>query len=315
MGGSDKRRWMGNACGSRCERMGVCSNRECCTDITSSPHSGDGMTAAVSGMQGWRPSMEDHHHMRCGMGPKKDTSLFCVFDGHGGDYAAAWASTQLSRNINAALNEPSAQDASAEQLTELLRQITLQTDEELRAASSFTDRSGCTVVMALVTPTHIVVGNLGDSRVVLASAGTTIALTNDHKPTDEKELARIYKANSVVVHGRVNRDLNLSRSLGDFRHKTFKEEGNYIPSHQPISPDPDFAIRERDASKDEFLILACDGIWDVMSNQTAVAFCRKALRDNSISTVTEMVLETCLELGSMDNMTAMVVMLKASSKA
>ena len=43
--------------------------------------------------------------------------------------------------------------------------------------------------------------------------------------------------------------LQLSRSLGDFRHKTFKEEGNYIPSHQPISPDPDFSIQERDASK------------------------------------------------------------------
>ena len=65
----------------------------------------------------------------------------------------------------------------------------------------------------------LVIANAGDSRCVLARGGKAIPLSFDHKPENEEERSRIEKAGSTIVEGRVDGNLNLSRSLGDLKYK------------------------------------------------------------------------------------------------
>jgi len=82
------------------------------------------------------------------------------------------------------------------------------------------------------------VANAGDSRAVLCRAnGTTLPLSFDHKPQQEVEMSRITKAGGFVNHfGRVNGNLNLSRSLGDLK---YKQVPGIPPQEQIITAEPD----------------------------------------------------------------------------
>ena len=79
--------------------------------------------------------------------------------------------------------------------------------------------------MAVVRGGELFVANAGDSRCVLSRSGQAVAMTQDHKPNDAEEYARIQKAGGFVADGRVNGSLNLSRALGDLDYKQTKELG------------------------------------------------------------------------------------------
>ncbi len=176
--------------------------------------------------------------------------------------------------------------------------------------------AGCTSVVALVVNSVLYVANAGDSRGVLCRGGVAVALSEDHKPGDPEETRRIEKVGGFVnVNGRVNGNLNLSRSIGDLKYKQSREVG---PAEQMITAQPD--IRRFDIqAEDEFMILACDGIWDCMTNQEAVDFTRQRLQAGmSPMDVTKEACDFCLSedprkttgIGG-DNMTCMVVVFKS----
>jgi len=83
------------------------------------------------------------------------------------------------------------------------------------------DSIGCTsnVVYVNYSLRKVFVANAGDSRSVMGQGGKCVALSFDHKPENEEERKRIYNAGSVVTEGRVDGNLNLSRALGDLKHK------------------------------------------------------------------------------------------------
>jgi serine/threonine protein phosphatase PrpC len=88
-------------------------------------------------------------------------------------------------------------------------------------------------------------------------------MSTDHKPENSEESERIAKAGGSISYGRVNGNLNLSRSLADFEYKRNTE---LKPEEQMITANPEIKsvpITE----EDEFLVLACDGIWDMLSSQ------------------------------------------------
>lgn len=168
------------------------------------------------------------------------------------------------------------------------------------------DHSGTTAVFALVTPTHIIVGNIGDSRSVMCRSGKTIPMSYDHKPTNPPEQARIEAANGSVALSRVNGDLAVSRALGDF---SYKQMAHLPPEAQQVSPEPEFQVQERSAD-DQFVILCCDGIWDVMSNEEVNDYyIDKAKKGTDLVTTCCDLLDTCLEKKSRDNMTSIGIRL------
>ena len=112
------------------------------------------------------------------------------------------------------------------------------------------------------------VANAGDSRCVLAVNGKAEDMSQDHKPELEGERKRIEKAGSQIIEGRVDGNLNLSRSIGDLK---YKREKFLKPQDQPITAFPE--IKKRELTKGcDFMILACDGIWEGKSSQEVVDF-------------------------------------------
>lgn len=130
------------------------------------------------------------------------------------------------------------------------------------------DSIGCTANVVVINEglKKIHVANAGDSRAVMGRGGKAIALSFDHKPDGPEELERIHAAGSVVMEGRVDGNLNLTRAFGDFKHKNKKE---LKPEQQPITANPDTYDYEFDEECD-FIIMGCDGVWEQKSNDEMV---------------------------------------------
>ncbi|KAH8741897.1 hypothetical protein FG386_003024 [Cryptosporidium ryanae] len=141
------------------------------------------------------------------------------------------------------------------------------------------DHCGTTAVVAVIVPgnsnesSFLIVANAGDSRAVLSRSGQAIALSHDHKPELPMENERILKAHGTVENGRVDGNLNMSRTLGDLQYKS---DETLTPKEQKITAFPDVRIIPL-TSEDEFIILACDGIWDVVDNQLCVDIVRRKM--------------------------------------
>lgn len=180
--------------------------------------------------------------------------------------------------------------------------------------------AGCTSVVAVVVDQTIIVANAGDSRAVLCRAGgITEALSYDHKPLQEREMTRITHAGGFVNQfGRVNGNLNLSRSVGDLK---YKQVPGIPPSEQMITAEPDI-IHTKLMPGDEFIILGCDGIWDVLTNEECVKYVRDRIETK---TPREIGMEMLDEIVSADprasqgiggdNMTIMIVDLLPFSRS
>ena len=233
--------------------------------------------------------------------PKSGYAFFGVFDGHSGQQAADKSAQQLPTLLDDALAKAGSPADDVDALKATFKQVCLDFDSKL----DVDDMSGCTAIMALITSKHIIVANVGDSRSVLSSGGETVAMSHDHKPDNAEETRRVEAAGGTVWQGRIDGQLAVSRAFGDFR---FKYASDLPATAQPVSPEPDITVHTRD-EETEFLILACDGVWDVMTNEEVVGFIHDCVASNmgTWGEVCEAVVDHCLERGSRDNMTIAVV--------
>ena len=181
----------------------------------------------------------------------------------------------------------------------------LQLDKQLRTMLPRGDRSGCTANVCVVSPDFVVTANAGDARAVLSRAGMAIEMSVDHKPSNPAEERRITAAGGSVLMQRVNGELAVSRALGDF---TYKHRRDLKPAAQMVTCAPDVRAIPR-LPVDEFLVIACDGVWDVMTSDEVVGFCRAHMLAGTMALpdITNLLLDTCLERCSRDNMTACIV--------
>ncbi|KAI8639641.1 phosphatase 2C-like domain-containing protein [Parasitella parasitica] len=239
-----------------------------------------------SQMQGWRLTMEDAHTTLLKL-RDTDASFFGVFDGHGGSTIAQYTGQKLHEKVAENKHFESKEYGKA------LKEAFLELDNCLTNDPNFAyDPSGCTAVVALLTDdNHIFVANAGDSRCIISINGVAKPLSEDHKPTGNVEMERITKAGGFVEFGRVNGNLALSRAIGDFE---FKQNEQLPPEKQAVTCDPDITDREI-TNNDEFLVLACDGIWDCMSNQDVVDYVRsKIAEDKTLKEICESIMDNCL---------------------
>lgn len=181
---------------------------------------------------------------------------------------------------------------------------------------------GSTAVVSVICSSHIIVANCGDSRAVLCRGKQAMPLSVDHKPNREDEYARIEAAGGKVIQWngyRVFGVLAMSRSIGDRYLKPW------------IIPEPEVRIISR-TKDDECLILASDGLWDVMSNEEVCEAARRRLllwhKKNVVSdpsqrgfgpdpasqAAAEYLSKLALQKGSKDNITIIVIDLKSHRK-
>ncbi|KAF7265176.1 protein phosphatase alphabet [Rhynchophorus ferrugineus] len=263
---------------------------------------GNGLRYGVCSMQGWRVEMEDAHMVKTDLGEHlQDWSYFAVFDGHAGAKVSAHCAEHL-------LDAIMATEEFREDVMKGIRRGFLELDDKMRnlpEMSSGEDKSGTTAVCAFISPRGMYIANCGDSRAVLCRHGSPVFSTQDHKPGLPSERDRILKAGGSVMIQRVNGSLAVSRALGDFEYKNVEGRG---PCEQLVSPEPEIFVRDREDAEDEFLVLACDGIWDVMSNEDLCAYIHNRLQvTDNLQEITSQVIDTCLYKGSRDNMSIVLV--------
>lgn len=142
--------------------------------------------------------------------------------------------------------------------------------------------------------------NAGDARVVLCRAGKALRLSYDHKGSDHSEGQRVQQAGGTILNNRVNGVLAVTRALGDAYMKDLVT-GHPYTTETVLIP-----------NEDEFLILACDGLWDVCTDQQAVDLIRDIPNEKLASKV---LVDHALKEYSTDNLTVMVVRLMGDETA
>lgn len=262
--------------------------------------------------QGRRNEMEDGFVFVDQFGGRKTSAFFAVYDGHGGRQVVDFVTRELHENVLRELRRTSsAPDA--------LLQAFQITDEEMVRRNIMT--SGCTACVCLLQEERharvIYTAHLGDSRAVMARGGSATRLTSmtDHKATDPLEAKRVIEAGGQIINDRVNGMLAMTRALGDHLLKM------PILPNDVVSNVPDITSTDLSA-QDSFVILACDGLWDVMNDQQAVELVGESIKElapiqrqleaegrSMAEILARMLVEEALARGSNDNISCVVIFL------
>lgn len=285
------------------------------TDKHSESDASKRLAYGLSLMQGWRINMEDAHATILDLAdPKSSAStdssvaFFGVYDGHGGDKVAIYTGKHLHDIVK------KTDGFAAKDYINALKQGFLACDQHILDDEDMRDdESGCAATSVIITNESIVCGNAGDSRTVMSVNGFAKALSFDHKPLNEGEKARICSAGGCVEMGRVNGNLALSRGIGDFE---FKKNIDLPAEEQIVTCYPDVILHPLDLTTDEFVILACDGIWDCLTSQHCVECVRRGIYERKpLPQICEEIMELCcaptsdgLGIGC-DNMSIVIVAL------
>ncbi|KAM0013141.1 putative protein-serine/threonine phosphatase [Helianthus debilis subsp. tardiflorus] len=209
-----------------------------------------------------------------------DLHFYGVFDGHGCSHVARKCKDRMHEIVKEEVE-------NCEEWKDMMMKSFARMDKDVsewsKSASSCSDcrcqlqtpqsdAVGSTAVVAVVAPDKIVVSNCGDSRAVLCRNGVAIPLSTDHKPDRPDELKRIEDAGGRVIYwdgARVLGVLAMSRAIGD----------DYLKPY--VIPEPEVTVTQR-TDDDECLIIASDGLWDVVSNDVACHVARMCLRSEEV---------------------------------
>ncbi|KAL3570601.1 hypothetical protein D5086_027850 [Populus alba] len=248
------------------------------------------LSCGYSSFRGKRVTMEDFYDVKSTTIDGQRVCMFGIFDGHGGSRAAEYLKEHLFENL---LKHP--QFMADTKLA--ISQSYQQTDVDFLDSEKDTYRDdGSTASTAVLVGDHLYVANVGDSRTVISKGGKAIPLSEDHKPNRSDERKRIESAGGVVMWAgtwRVGGVLAMSRAFGNRMLKQF------------VVAEPD--IQEQKIDQEfELLVLASDGLWDVVPNEDAVSIART---EEEPETAARKLTEAALTRGSADNITCIVVRL------
>ncbi|KAK4361796.1 hypothetical protein RND71_017037 [Anisodus tanguticus] len=271
--------------------------------------------------------------------------FYGVYDGHGGSQVAEYCRKRVHLALVEELKlfkddylvDGSARDTRQVQWEKVFTNCFLKVDDEVGGKPNIDlcddnintssepiapETVGSTAVVAVICSSHIIVANCGDSRAVLYRGKEAVALSIDHKPSREDEYARIEASGGKIIQWnghRVFGVLAMSRSIGDRYLKPW------------IIPEPEVFLVPR-AREDECLVLASDGLWDVMSNEEVCEVARRRILlwhkkngtnplpgrgqgvDPAAQAAAEYLSSMALQKGSKDNISVIVVDLKAQRK-
>ncbi|KAI3468615.1 hypothetical protein Pfo_025278 [Paulownia fortunei] len=283
-----------------------------------------GLVYGYVSMMGRRRVMEDAVTVAPPGWLAGEYSFFAVYDGHGGAKVAEKCGekmhTCLEKHIEKAKKVPEEKDFDWEKvMVECFSGMDKDLEEnrsgaevvqrEDRAAAAAERMMGSTAVVVLVGKDEVVVANCGDSRAVLCRGGVAVPLSRDHKPDRADEKERIEAAGGRIISWngwRVQGVLATSRSLGDHYLKPY------------VTSKPEVTVIRRSES-DDFLIIATDGLFDVVCNEVACEVVKKCLsgqcrrqgsEESGASEAAAILAELAVAKGSRDNISVIVVQLK-----
>jgi serine/threonine protein phosphatase PrpC len=258
-------------------------------------------------LQGKRPSNEDQHIIIENLNGKNNSinniNLLGIFDGHGGPGVSKFMKDSVSKYfVNKKIGKLLKSNKYFEKYT--LKVFDTMQTKLIKNHPIIAKKSGSTALIALqeLQGDHLSLQliNLGDCRAVLCNKyNIAHQLTKDHKPNSLEERKRIHSLGGDIkwdgFDWRVG-DLSLSRAMGD---------GDNCPfvTHRPE------IFRYRIYPQDKFLIMACDGLWDVLGNQEVVDFVNEYLNQgvnpNKVN-LAKALADFAIRSGSTDNVTVLI---------
>ncbi|OHT05381.1 hypothetical protein TRFO_05969 [Tritrichomonas foetus] len=256
------------------------------TDAFPSDRFGVGIAATL----GSRKTMEDSFTVAS----TDNSDFFLIFDGHAGPSAARLLSDYIGGTIE--------QIENADNIPEAIDDILFRGNEYIR---SFNIIDGTTAAGAFVKNNTAYVFGIGDSRVLRVTQENHIKseqLTIDHKPTNPSEFERLRNEGfNISAEGRISRKLAVSRALGDFwcNNNTKKYQGLFIK--------PEIIQINLSEEEDVGFVIACDGLWDVLSNTEVAKIVRKA--ETAVDAAVTLK-NLAIASGSQDNVSVIVVLWK-----
>jgi serine/threonine protein phosphatase PrpC len=229
-------------------------------------------------------------------------SYYGVFDGHGGPEVSAYLKVHLrdviKHHILTSFSDRAFGDVNIPQmLFEAIKQIVNDIPYKLAMDT------GSTAVIILKRNNTLWVANIGDSRAIMNKGHKSIPLTKDHKPDDPEENKRIVELGGKVIKAypgdvfRVNGVLALSRAIGDFSlapHVTWK---------------PDITVYHTNTSLNHYVMVATDGIWDVLSNNEVVDIINQKAMHNKWQDIGHTLITLARSRNSSDNISCMLIIL------
>jgi serine/threonine protein phosphatase PrpC len=263
------------------------------------------MSAHVISLKGDRTSNEDNHNVIIGFNEDNDKmariNYYGVYDGHGGKFVSKFLSDNMHHFFTGKTVKYPLDKKYVDTICDELQNVLFTKYEKNATACGST----CLVVCHFKKygSNYLNIINTGDSRCVLCKNNLGVPLTKDHKPDWPDETNRITKLGGVIkLDGTTYRigDLSVSRAFGDKEAKQF------------VTHKPDLYIYKI-TEKDKFIIIACDGLWDVVSPQDAVNFVLTNCYDadmkytNQKVNIARKLAERAIGLESGDNVTCIVV--------
>ena len=259
----------------------------------------------TASVQGIRPTMEDEH--LCMDDVAGGISMFNVYDGHGGfecsKFLRGCFHSDFADSIRKGSAIPKAFSDAFEQAEDKF--LTHSRDRGL------SNNSGSVVCSVAITDSEVFCANLGDSRAVMATENGTISLSRDLKPSLPEETARIHRCRGFVSSDRVMGRLAVSRAIGDFEFKVPNQDGETMVSAIP-------EVRSYPLASGRFIVIACDGLFDVMSSVEVVEFVNRRIamyvarseEPDPESICIDIITESVMKRGTSDNVTIVLIFLK-----
>eukprot|EP00026_Physarum_polycephalum_P014356 Phypoly_transcript_14862.p1 GENE.Phypoly_transcript_14862~~Phypoly_transcript_14862.p1 ORF type:complete len:282 (+),score=39.60 Phypoly_transcript_14862:74-919(+) len=269
------------------------------------------MDTGVAESRGRRPYMEDRHIVASKLPTFSAFSLFGIFDGHGGSKAAEsikelivpTVETHIHKGKLLSITDP---ELRGQAMKTVLHNSLLEVDTLYESINSMGGKGGSTAIVALIwsskTPL-LAVANVGDCRcLIINDDGRFEPLSVDHKPNHPPERARIEGIGGRIIQEpnnvcRVEGILAVSRAIGDYHLKPY------------VIPDPEVTLTTLQ-SHHQVIVMASDGVWDVMSSEECVQQVRLTLAMlRSPGKAAHEVVRVSGQRGGTDNMTCMVISL------
>lgn len=251
------------------------------------------------GKIGRRDTMEDEHVTVIF---DNGINLYGVFDGHGGTNTAVFLREELPKELYKALitSRINLNDKEAVKIAIVNTYANLDAQIFKKGGDS-----GSTAVVILQIYNTLYFINLGDSRAILVQEGKVVHATIDQKPKDE--IDRITAAGGVVIFGRVAGVLAVARAFGDNDLK-IDENGKYLGPNAPVSSVPVITTFDMNPNTTYIALLACDGLWDVMTNEEVA---EQLPPVGQLTSVCKNLIDEAIEKGSRDNISVMITVFKA----
>jgi len=237
-----------------------------------------------------RQSMEDDHFIVDDFLEDEVAGIFGVLDGHGGGEVVKFCTQSIPETFIKIYKD------YQNNVEKLFQIVFNKVDDQLKLVGA--SDSGCTACVAFVRKEKdgqkLYLANVGDARAVLSSNGVAERLSVDHKASDLKEAQRVKESGGFILKNRVSGQLMVTRALGDLE---LKKEG--------VSNVPDVkCVKVTD--KEKFVIMASDGLWDVIEDQAAVDLVKGLKNSDEMSAA---LLKYALTNGSKDNVSVLVLRL------